>query len=49
MSILGNIDELMNKEDEDLGYVTPAVIRDEKNYISFKSDLLFFLYFKNIF
>lgn len=36
MSILGNIDELMNKEDEDLGYVTPAVIRDEKNYISFK-------------
>ncbi len=41
MSILGNINNLIEENDDNNGaYTTPAVIRDEKNYISFKKAFL---------
>ena len=36
MSILGNINEILEDEQNEDSYTTPAVIRDNKNYISFK-------------
>ncbi|MBQ3311473.1 TonB family protein [bacterium] len=48
MSILGNINSILNNIDEENEnnssnnvYTTPAVIKDDKNYISFKKALLF--------
>ena len=40
MSILGNINNLIDEDENNNAYTTPAVIRDEKNYISFKKALL---------
>ena len=40
MSILGNINKIIEEDDNNGAYTTPAVIRDEKNYISFKKALL---------
>ena len=42
MSILGNINNILNEEEDNqnTGYTTPAVIRDDKDYISFKKALL---------
>lgn len=36
MSILGNLNEILEDEQSNDSYTTPAVIRDNKNYISFK-------------
>lgn len=39
MSILGNINDILNEEENNnsnAGYTTPAVIRDNKDYVSFK-------------
>ncbi|MBR2525170.1 TonB family protein [bacterium] len=36
MSILGNLNEILEDEQNEGAYTTPAVIRDNKNYISFK-------------
>lgn len=40
MSILGNINNLIDEDENNEAYTTPAVIRDEKNYISFKKALV---------
>ena len=40
MSILGNINNIIDEDDSNNGYTTPAVIRDENNYISFKKALV---------
>ena len=36
MSILGNINKIIDEDGGNNGYTTPAVIKDEHNYISFK-------------
>ncbi len=36
MSILGNINNIIDEDSNNNGYTTPAVIRDDHNYISFK-------------
>ena len=50
MSILGNINKIIEEDENNGAYTTPAVIRDEKNYISFKKALLLstILYNKSI-
>lgn len=40
MSILGNINKLIEEEENTKTYTAPAVVRDEKNYISFKKALM---------
>ena len=40
MSILGNLSKTQNDEETNTGYTTPAVLRDDKKYISMKKALV---------